>query len=242
MLKKLFMITACAGMIALTGCSKKEDVEPVEDETSIVEENTDNSTVSDGDIELTAYQLQSVVSSINSRLSELYEVGTYGWVTSDSITLERNKDGNLVATTEINRTEGENKYTVPAEFELVFNHSSNTYSVVDGTVESDKAVTIDSNDSKGNSSSNLSKTQPPTTMNEQDSFEINVSSGISITLDLSAGGHGAAYAQADDGTYTLLCDAQDEEKTESVTLPAGHYTVRLYSEDGVSWGWSYNVQ
>lgn len=232
----LFLITS------LTACSKKDEPKDSSITSLQIDDNKDDtSSTSDTkqDINLTSYQMQSVVSSINNKLSQMYEVGTYGWVSADSITLSHDKDGNLVASTTINRTENKSQYSVPAEFTLVFDHSSNTYSVKDETVDTDNAATLD----KGNTSTstNPSSSQPPTDLTEQNSFEITVNSGFSITLDLSSGGHGMAYAQSDDGTWTLVCDAENEEKTGDVSLPAGHYTIHLYSEDGTSWGWRYNA-
>lgn len=233
-------------LTSLTACSKKDETPKSSVDSSEVENNTDENkedtssvSSSKGDLELTSYQMQSVVSSINNKLSQMYEIGTYGWVSADNITLSRDKEGNLVASTTINRTENKSQYSVPAEFTLVFNHSSNTYSVQEETVDNDNKETIDNNSSS--TAQKPSSSQPPTDLNEQDSFEINVSSGFSITLDTSSGGHGMAYAKADDGTWTLICDAQNEEKTGDVSLPAGHYTIHLFAEDGTHWGWSYNA-
>ena len=78
-------------------------------------------------------------------------------------------------------------------------------------------------------------------MSEQDSFEIDVNSGFTITLDTYNGGKGAAYAQSEDGKYTLICESDSEEKTGDVSLPAGHYTIHLYAEEGTHWSWSYNA-
>ena len=232
----LFLITS------LTACSKKDEPKDSSITSSQIDDNKDDtSSTSDTkqDINLTSYQMQSVVSSINNKLSQMYEVGTYGWVSADSITLSHDKDGNLVASTTINRTENKSQYSVPAEFTLVFDHSSNTYSVKDETVDTDNAATLDKVNTS--TSTNPYSSQPPTDLTEQNSFEITVNSGFSITLDLSSGGHGMAYAQSDDGTWTLVCDAENEEKTGDVSLPAGHYTIHLYSEDGTSWGCRYNA-
>lgn len=244
MLKKITLATLSLFLLtSLSACSKKDETPQSSVDSSDVEdtkeENKEDSKNTKNDIELTSYQMQSVVSSINNKLSQMYEIGTYGWVSADSISLSRDSNGNLVASTTINRTENKSQYSVPAEFTLVFNHSSNTYSVQEETVDNDNRENIDN--STSSTSSSPSSSQPPTDLDEQDSFEINVSSGFSITLDTTAGGHGMAYAKADDGTWTLICDADNEEKTGDVSLPAGHYTVYLFSESGTSWSWSYNV-
>ena len=107
----LFLITS------LTACSKKDEPKDSSITSSQIDDNKDDtSSTSDTkqDINLTSYQMQSVVSSINNKLSQMYEVGTYGWVSADSITLSHDKDGNLVASTTINRTENKSQYSVPA--------------------------------------------------------------------------------------------------------------------------------
>ena len=240
MLKKITLATLSLFLLtSLSACSKKDETPQSNVDSSDVEdtkeENNEDSKNTKNDIELTSYQMQSVVSSIINKLSQMYEIGSYGWVSADSISLSRDSDGNLVASTTINRTENKSQYSVPAEFTLVFNHSSTTYSVQEETVDNDNRENIDN--STSSTSSSPSSSQPPTDLDEQDSFEINVSSGFSITA-----GTGEPYSLlADDGTWTLICDADNEEKTGDVSLPAGHYTVYLFSESGTSWSWSYNV-
>lgn len=244
MLKKITMAALCLFLLTASACSSGNDEQsPQQDNQTDVENNTqeteDNKVSTNGDIDLTSYQIQSVVSSINNKLSEMYEIGTYGWVSADSISLSRDKDGNLVASTSVNRTDNGQQYSVPAEFTLIFDHSSNTYSVKEEEVNDDNKEVINKDDKTTSSSS--SSSNPPTDMSEQDSFEIDVNSGFTITLDTSNGGKGAAYAQSEDGKYTLICEADSEEKTGDVSLPAGHYTIHLYAEEGTHWSWSYNA-
>lgn len=237
MLRRTVLAAVCVCALVLTTACKSEKEQsstPVSSETDTNTEKKEETVKTTGVPEMTPYQEQSIVSSINNRLSQMYEVGTYGWVTLDSISLDVDNDGNLIATTEINRTEGSNRYSVPAEFILVFDHSSNTYTIQNTEVNNDDRQEIVKDDT-------LSSSQPPTDLVEQDSFEINVTSSFTITLDTSSGGHGAAYAKSDDGKYTLVCDAQSEEKTGTVDLPSGHYTIILYAEQGTSWGWHYQV-
>ena len=71
-------------LTSLTACSKKDETPKSSVDSSEVENNTDENkedtssvSSSKGDLELTSYQMQSVVSSINNKLSQMYEIGTY---------------------------------------------------------------------------------------------------------------------------------------------------------------------
>lgn len=242
MLKKILTVCACALVIGTTtACSKKEQEPSDFDMTDISkdEPQKQEDTTSSDETELTPYQKQSIVTAINNKLSSMYDTGTCGYVSLDSLTLTRDADGNVVAETEINRTDNGNQYSTPAKFTMLFDSSSNSFSVKDENVDSNTEQTI-AKDSK-TSSSGLKKDSLPTDMSEQSSFDITVSSGITLTLDTSSGGHGAAYAVSDSGQATLLCDAQSESKTETVSLAAGHYTVKLYADEGTHWSWQYNA-
>ncbi|MGM9941375.1 MAG: hypothetical protein ACI32N_05215 [Bulleidia sp.] len=236
MLKKIFLAAVCVCALSITtACKSEKDNTPVSSDVEQEDTEKKEEPVKTTDVpEMTPYQEQSIVSAINNRLSQMYEIGTYGWVTLDSISLRTDAQGNLIASVDINRTEGSNRYTVPAEFTLVFDHSSNTYTIQDAEVDNEEKQEIVKDNTTPSS-------QPPTDLIEQDSFDINVQSSFTITLDTSGGGHGAAYAKSDDGKYTLICDAQSEEKTGTVDLPSGHYTVILYAEQGTHWSWQYQV-
>lgn len=238
--KKLLLVAACTMSLFLTACSKKEKQPSDFDMTDVKKEpqqNTDNtSTVSD-ELNLTAYQKQSIVTAINNKLSSMYDSGTYGWVSIDSLALSKDSDGNVIAETDLNRTDGGNQYSTPAKFTLVFDSSSNSFSIKDENVDTGTTETLN----KDNSNNSAKKDQLPTNMSEADSFDVTVSTGITITLDTSSGGHGAAYAVSDSGHVTLLCDAQSESKTETVSLAGGHYTIKMYAEEGTHYSWQYNA-
>lgn len=237
--KKLFIVVACTMSLFLTACRKKE-VQPSDfDMTDVKEEpqqNPDSSSDSD-ELNLTAYQKQSIVTAINNKLSSMYDSGTYGWVSIDALTLSKDSGGNVIAETDLNRTEGGNQYSTPAKFTLVFDSSSNSFSIKDENVDTGTTETLN----KDNSTNSAKKDQLPTDMSEADSFDVTVSSGITITVDTSSGGHGAAYAVSDSGKVTLLCDSQSEAKTETVSLEAGHYTIKMYSSEGTHYSWQYNA-
>lgn len=240
MFKKFILITACTMSLFLTACRKKDDTPSNFDMTDMKEEqkeNTSTSSASTNELNLTPYQQQSIVTAINNKLSTMYDSGTYGWVSLDAITLSKDADGNVVAETSINRTDGGNQYTTPAKFTLLFDSSSNSFSIKDENVDSSKTETLN----KDNGNASAKKDQLPTDMSEADSFDVTVSSGITITVDTSSGGHGAAYAVSDSGKVTLLCDSQSEAKTETVSLEAGHYTIKMYSSEGTHYSWQYNA-
>lgn len=237
--KKLLLVAACTLSLFLSACRKKEEQPSDFDMTDIKEEpqqSTDTTSSDSDELNLTAYQKQSIVTAINNKLSSMYDSGTYGWVSIDALRLSKDSDGNVIAETDLNRTDGGNQYSTPAKFTLAFDSSSNSFSIKDENVDAGTTETLN----KDNSNS-AKKDQLPANMSEASSFDITVSSGITITLDTSSGGHGAAYAVSDSGQVTLLCDATNESKTETVSLAGGHYTIKMYAEEGTHYSWQYNA-
>ncbi len=130
-------------------------------------------------------------------------------------------------------------YVVPAEFHLTWDESNSKYNITTYSIDDKEAKASGWDPSSSETAKKESQTT--TTGSQVSSFDVTVSSSVTVSVTSKSDGKVTAYAIASDGTMTELATAQNGQVSQTVNLSPGSYTLALYAEDGTGYSWSYNI-
>lgn len=183
------------------------------------------------------YYLQSANTAIIAQLDNDYNTG----YTKPSIDQFNVTGSQANPTITFNLTIGsasQTNYIVPAEFHLTWDSSNSKYNITTYSIDDKEAKASDWDPS---SSETAKKENQQTTGTQVSSFDVSVSSSVTVSVTSKSDGKVTAYAIAEDGTKTELATAANSTVTQTVSLDAGNYTLALYAEEGTGYSWSYNI-
>lgn len=132
-------------------------------------------------------------------------------------------------------------YIVPAEFHLTWDESNSKYNITTYSIDDKEAKASGWDPSSAETAKKENQATTTTTGSQVSSFDVTVSSSVTVSVTSKSDGKVTAYAIASDGTMTELASAQNGQVSQTVNLDSGNYTLALYAEDGTGYSWSYNI-
>lgn len=162
---------------------------------------------------------KSVTKLINQQIKMLYKDGED--VSEDDIRFSK-EDGVITATCTVEASSTE----IPATFK--YNDNGTDYDFI----SSDFGKTVARKETKTDDDE----------LSEKGSFDVNIKSSISVSLNVTKG-HCIVYAESPDGTTKAqIADVTGPQSgTYSTTLEAGSYKITLYGDKGASYSWRYST-
>ena len=235
-----FLSVILTTFLLCSGCTAKNN------ETS--KKNSINHTTTSG---LTAYQQQGIVATVNNRIADEYGFGNYDRVDFEDMKISF--DGDIVTVkVSVSVTQNNNKYSVPAEFDLEYLPSSGKYELIFSDFDNEKIIkeetkekepikSEDSPDNKTDKKDNDTSTELKGLTLSDDSFDVNVGSSITVTTKVPEGSRVVTTVTDEDGKEIIISDVSGNDKEETKTLPSGKYKIQAYSS-GSGWSWSFTCQ
>lgn len=247
-MNKFLSVILTITFLLCSGCTTKNN--------ETLKKNSINHNTTTSDLTLTAYQQQGIVATVNNRIADEYGFGNYDRVDFDN--MKFSFDGDIVTVkVSVSVTQNNNKYSVPAEFDLEYLPSSGKYELIFSDFDDEKIIKEETKEKEPIKSENLpdNKTDKkdndiktndtPTELKgltlSDDSFEVNVSSSITVTTKVPEGSRVVTTATDEDGKEIIISDVSGNDKEETKTLPSGKYKIQAYSS-GAGWSWSFTCQ
>lgn len=220
-MKKHLMICLLASVL-LVGCSQKNTDTANTSARQVKETASSEPTARAGSKspdKITDADKKEVTKLINQQIKMLYKDGKN--LSEDDIEFSKD-DGVITAvcTVEASSTD------IPATFR--YNDNGTDYDFI----SSDFGKTVARKGTKTDAEE----------MTEKGSFDVNIKSSISVTLNVTKG-HCIVYAESPDGTTKAqIADVNGPQNgTYSASLEAGKYKITLYGDQGSSYSWRYST-
>lgn len=183
------------------------------------------------------YYLQSANTAIIAQLDNDYSSG-YTKPNIDQFKVTGSQTNPTITFDLTIGSTSQTNYIVPAEFHLSWDSSNNKYNITTYSINDKEAKASDWDSS---SAETAKKENQTTTGSQVSSFDVSVSSSVTVSVTSKSDGKVTAYAIAEDGTMTELATAQNNQVSQTVSLDPGSYTLALYAEEGTGYSWSYNI-
>ena len=223
-MKKRLMICLLASIL-LVGCSSQKNKDTGNTSTDTARETSSASAKptatagSKSPDKITDDDKKSVTKLINQQIKMLYKDGEN--VSEDDIHFAKD-DGVITATCTVKASSTE----IPATFK--YNDNGTDYDFI----SSDFGKTVARKETKTDDDE----------LTEKGSFDVNIKSSITVTLNVTKG-HCIVYAESPDGTTKAqIADVNGPQSgTYSASLESGSYKITLYGNDSASYSWRYST-
>lgn len=242
-----FLSVILTTFLLCSGCTAKNN--------ETLKKNSINHNTTTTTSDLTAYQQQGIVATVNNRIADEYGFGNYDRVDFEDMKISF--DGDIVTVkVSVSVTQNNNKYSVPAEFDLEYLPSSGKYELIFSDFDDENFIKEDTKEKEPikseNSPDKTDKKDNDTKTNDtptelkgltlsDDSFDVNVGSSITVTTKVPEGSRVVTTATDEDGKEVIISDVSGESKEETKNLPSGKYKIQAYSL-GAGWSWSFTCQ
>lgn len=183
------------------------------------------------------YYLQSANTAIIAQLDNDYSSG-YTKPNIDQFKVTGSQTNPTITFDLTIGSSSQTNYIVPAEFHLSWDSSNSKYNITTYSIDDKEAKASGWDPS---SAETAKKENQTTTGSQVSSFDVSVSSSVTVSVTSKSDGKVTAYAIAEDGTMTELATAQNNQVSQTVSLDPGNYTLALYAEEGTGYSWSYNI-
>ncbi len=183
------------------------------------------------------YYLQSANTAIIAQLDNDYNTG-YTKPNIDQFKVSGSQTNPTITFDLTIGSSSQTNYIVPAEFHLSWDSTNNKYNITTYSIDDKEAKATEWDPSSNESAKKENQT---TTGSQVSSFEVSISTSVTVSVTSKSSGKVTAYAIGEDGSMTELATASNNTVSQTVSLDAGNYTLALYAEEGTGYSWSYNI-